>query len=235
VVQIGPPLRLPAAPEIVIRALREVVTEARYERIVHVVSSRMRSVVTVLDGITDPHNISAVLRSAEAFGVQEVHAVAAGGEFTASEGVSKGSDRWLDVIRYREPSDCALALKARGFEILVATMNGALEPPDLCRIPRLAVVFGNEHAGVSQAMRGHADKTFEIPMRGFVESLNVSVAAAITLHVATCNRRCDLSTVEQTELTARFLMHSVRDSERVVADCSSAIHDAARLAARNRM
>lgn len=218
VYQVGPPPTLPAPPDVVVEALTPLVTEARRRRIDEVVSRRKLSVVPVLEGLTDPHNGSAVLRSADAFGLQEVHVVPGPHGFAAAHRISKGTDRWLDVIRHRTSDSCLTGLKDRGYRVVIAAMGGALRPEDLRRMERVAVVFGNEHAGVSDAMRRGADDTCSVPMTGFVESLNVSVAAAVTLYVAAADRPGDLSPDQRAELTARFLLSTVRDAERVVRE-----------------
>jgi len=87
---------------------------------------------------------------------------------------------------------------------------------DLRATERLAVVFGNEHCGVSEEMRVLADGTFSIPMRGFVESLNISVAAAITMQALTREGRPALPSARQRELEARFLMNSVKNADQVI-------------------
>ena len=212
----GPP-ELPAPATLVIEALGPVVTQERMARIAEVVRQRTRDVVPVLEAITDPHNASAVLRSADAFGLQKVCAIEAAQGFVASRGVSKGSHRWLDVHRYRSAEACVGALKHDGYKVFVATIGGEVSVESLVDHPKVAVVFGNEHRGPSDTMHALADGTFEIPMSGFVESFNVSVAAAITLFALTRNRERGLPKRESEELTARFLMNSVRDAERIVA------------------
>lgn len=218
VYQVGPPLVLPAPAARVIEALSPLVTEARLRRIEEVVARRKRAVAVVLEGLTDPHNTSAVLRSCDAFGVQSVHVVAGKHGFPAAHRVSKGTHRWLDVARHETAARCLQSLRERGYRVVVATMGGALSPEDLASIDRVALVFGNEHAGPSEEARNGADDTCAIPMVGFVESLNVSVAAAITLYVAAARRPGDLDAAEREELTARFLMSTVRDAERVVRE-----------------
>lgn len=210
-----PPLIHPA--EHVIEALSPVVTAERLERLQEVVDGRTDDVTIVLERIADPHNSSAVLRSAEAFGVQHVHAIVGEHGFRASHGVSKGTQRWLDVTRYESADACAARLKEEGRKIYVAAMDGETTPDELCEVPRLAVVFGNEHRGVSPEMRALADGAFSIPMRGFVESLNVSVAAAITLETLTRTGRARLRPAQRRELLARFLMNSVKNADEVIA------------------
>ncbi len=212
----GPPA-LPAPAAIVIEALGSLVTEARRARIEAVVDRRTFGVVPVLEEITDPHNASAVLRSADAFGVQRVHVIEGPHGFKAARAVSKGTDRWLDVVRHASAEACVRRLHAAGYQVSVATMGGTLSPSDLASLDRVALVLGNEHRGPSPAMRELANSTCAIPMAGFVESLNVSVAAAVLLFGATAGRGGDLTDDERQELVARYLMASVRDAERAVA------------------
>ncbi|MGB3051825.1 MAG: RNA methyltransferase [Polyangiales bacterium] len=211
----GPPsLERPA--NLVIEALSPVVTADRLQRIADVVRARTDDLVLVLDRIADPHNSSAVLRSADAFGLQTVHVILGEHGFKASRGVSKGTQRWLDVIRYQSAEACARRLKRDGYSIYVAAMGGDTQLADLHAMKRLAVVFGNEHRGVSQEMQTLADGTFSIPMRGFVESLNISVAAAITMQTLAPDGRRGLPAARQRELEARFLMNSVKNADQVI-------------------
>lgn len=211
----GPPsLERPA--DLVIEALSPVVTAERLQRISDVVRARTDDLVLVLDRISDPHNSSAVLRSADAFGLQTVHVIVSEHGFKASRGISKGTQRWLDVIRYQSAEACARRLRREGYSIYVAAMGGDTQLEDLRAMERLAVVFGNEHRGVSQEMQTLADGTFSIPMRGFVESLNISVAAAITMQTLARDGRRGLPAARKRELEARFLMNSVKNADQVI-------------------
>lgn len=211
----GPPL-LEQPAELVIEALSPVVTPERLRRIVDVVGARTDDLVLVLDRILDPHNSSAVLRSADAFGVQTVHVIVGEQGFRASRGVSKGTQRWLDVSRYEDAEACARRLKRDGYSIYVAAMSGDTQLEELRARSRVAVVFGNEHRGVSVEMQALADGTFSIPMRGFVESLNISVAAAITMQALASDGRPGLGPDRRQELLARFLMNSVKNADQVI-------------------
>lgn len=215
---LAPPEPLPADVETVLAALDPMLTDARRERIEAVIASRARSVVAVLDGLIDPHNVSAILRSADAFGVQQVHWIARSNPFLASPRVSQGADRWLDVIRHANARACVAALHELGYKVYVAAMDGALRPEALAEAPKVAIVFGNEHAGVSDEMRQLADGTYAIPMHGFVQSLNVSVAAAITLFAAMRGRPGDLSPSERQLLRARYVRLSVPRADEIVAE-----------------
>jgi len=209
---------LPAPAADVVRVLSPLVTEARLARMEAVVASRSASLVVVLEELTDPHNGSAIMRSADAFGVQEVHVIPSEHGFLAAHRVAKGTHRWLDIARHASAEACVAHLHERGFEVLVAAMDGSLTPDDLAERDKVAVVFGNEHRGASEAMRGAADGSFAIPMVGFVESLNVSVAAAVTLHTASKGHRGDLSEARRTELLAQYLMTSVKDAEQIIRE-----------------
>lgn len=206
---------LPASPAAVIDCLRNHVTEARFERIVGVARQRTLSVVPVLDNLADPHNASAILRSCDAFGVHEVHLVANERRFLGSHKVTRGTDRWLELVDHDGPKEAADALHARGYALFVASMEGEHTPESLAAFPKVAVVFGNERRGVGESLRAHADGTYRVPMVGFVESLNVSVAAATTLYTLTRGRpRVD--DVEAEAVIARLLLASVTDAPRIL-------------------
>lgn len=212
----GPLPPLPHAARAIVDVLGPMVTEARLARIDGVIAQRTRSLVPVLEGLSDPHNGAAILRSADAFGCHEVHIVDGRFPFAVSHRVSRGAHRWLELVRHAEAEACAASLHARGYQIFVASMEGDLVPEDLAKVPKAAIVLGNEHKGPSDAMRAAADGTYRIPMVGFVESLNVSVASAITLYVASRGRHGDLDEAARDEIRARFLLTQVHDAEAVV-------------------
>jgi tRNA (guanosine-2'-O-)-methyltransferase len=209
---------LPASARVVIEALAPLATDERKARIEAVIAGRTRRVIPVLERLSDPHNTAAVLRSADAFGAQEVHVVETAERFVASTRVAKGSERWLDLVCHANTDACVDALHARGYRVLVAAMDGEVEPQALAALGPVAVVFGNEHAGVSAAMRARADGAYRIPMRGFVESLNVSVAAAITLSTALRGVPGDLDEADRETLRARFLLQSIDQAEAIVRE-----------------
>jgi tRNA (guanosine-2'-O-)-methyltransferase len=209
---------LPAAANVILAALEPLLTAERRARIDAVIASRSNAVTAVLDGLIDPHNVSAVLRSADAFGVQHVHVVQSTEPFLATARVAQGADRWVDVHRHATSAACVRELRARGHRIFVASMEGAVAPEALAQEPRVAIVFGNEHSGVSRELRDLADGTYAIPMCGFVQSLNVSVAAAITLFAAMRGRPGDLDADAALQLRARYCFKSVPQAEAIVAE-----------------
>jgi tRNA (guanosine-2'-O-)-methyltransferase len=209
---------LPDTPERICEALEPLLSDERKQRIRAVIAARSRAVVPVLEGLIDPHNVAAVLRSSEAFGVQELHMVEGAEPFLASRRIAQGTERWVEVIRHASSEACVRALHARDYRVYVAAMDGDIQPEQLADEPRVAVVFGNEHAGVSDSMRQLCHGTYTIPMRGFVQSLNVSVAAALTLCAAMRGRPGDLGPEERSEMYARYCMLSVPRSHEILAE-----------------
>jgi tRNA (guanosine-2'-O-)-methyltransferase len=209
---------LPFSAEEIIRALEPLLTEQRRTRIDAVLAERTRSVVPVLDGLYDPHNVAAVLRSADSFGAQEVHIIEGEEPLLASQRVTQGADKWLDVVRHRDPRACVRGLKSRGYSVFAAMMDGTTTPEQIATMPRVALVFGAEKTGVSEAVQELCDGRYTIPMRGFSQSLNVSVAAALTLYTATRGRGGDLSAEDRLALRARFMWLSMPEAQAVVAE-----------------
>lgn len=208
---------LPWPADDIVAALEPLVLPERRARLQAVASGRVCSVVVVLEALHDPHNVAAVLRTADAMGVGEVHLVAGDEAPTLSRRVTKGCERWLDLYVHPSPHPCVAALRARGYALYVADARADTALDVVAHAPRVAVVFGNEHRGVSPALRALADGAFAVPMRGMVESLNVSVAAAITLHAATQHRVGELGPDEARAQYARCLYDAVRDPEPVLA------------------
>jgi tRNA (guanosine-2'-O-)-methyltransferase len=201
----------------VIAVLEPLVLEPRRERVRSVVAERLGNVTVLMDAPHDPHNGAAVMRSCDAFGVQELHVVPRNEPFLVSGGVAKGTERWIDVVRHRTPEEAISTLRRRGFELVATHPEGELLPAELPGIERLALVLGNEHDGICEALQQAAPRSVRIPMRGFVESLNVSVSAAILLAAATRGRPGDLPEAEKRLLYARGLFRSVSRAARVLA------------------
>ncbi len=160
------------------------ISERRLRRFEEVLALRTRYVTLVLEDIYQSHNISAVLRSCDAFGVQDVHILEGNNPFRFSPEITQGTEKWLSIYRYAEVGreDCIEQLKSRGYRIIVTSPHTkAATPETLDLSERLAIVIGNETSGVSERFSQAADGNLVIPMVGFVESLNLSVASAICL------------------------------------------------------
>jgi len=162
---------------------------SRRERMLHVASQRTRHLRLVLQDVFDPHNVGACLRSAEAFGILCCDQVNLYQKFGKISTVSRGADQWLEVRRFNDLEFYTKGLRDRGFKVAAAYPAGtAIELSALPLHEPLAVVFGNEREGLHQAWHEHVDYRFTIPMHGMVESFNVSVSAALTLH--SLSERC---------------------------------------------
>lgn len=206
----------------VIEILEPQLTDARRERIHEVVQGRTYSVVPVLDGIYDRGNISAVMRSAEALGFQKMHLIETQEGFKVANRVTQGTDKWLDVERWEQPSECGERLRAQGYQIVVTHLEAARPICEVDFTRPTAIVFGNERDGVSEELVAMADCATIIPMSGFAQSFNISVAAAIAFyHIKTERDRngchADLSEVQKRLLKANYYVRSVRSPEAHVA------------------
>jgi tRNA (guanosine-2'-O-)-methyltransferase len=194
-------------PELVIRALEPVLSPKRRRRIDRVLRRRLISVTVVLENLHDPHNGAAALRTCEALGLHHVHVVAAREPFSFSRKVSQHAHKWLAVYLHRSTEACLGYLERAGFCCWAAV------PPPLDASPAerlavevdrpLALVFGNEHEGLSDVARALCPESFAVPMYGFTESLNLSVSVAVTLSQVTRDRRRALS--RQGDLPPRAL------------------------------
>lgn len=209
-------IALPAPVEEVIATLEPHVTEARAARLKDVFGKRLSSVTAVVDSLHDPHNGAAIVRSCDAFGIQYLHAIERHEEFAAARSIARGSQKWVDVIRHRGVEPCVAALRASGHVMVATHPEGDLLPEDLAKIPRVALVLGNEREGIADDLRAACTHAVKVPMVGFVESLNVSVTAAILLHAATRGRSGDLDPATLRALYARGLYLTVpRADERL--------------------
>jgi len=204
-------------PERVIRLLEPLVLERRRERLRSVIDARIASVEVVFDAPHDPHNGAAVVRSCDAFGVQGVNVVERNEAFLLATSVTRGSEKWVDLRRWQKADDVVRWLRDRGFELVAAHAEGELTPSDLANVPRLALVLGNERDGIAEDLARACSRRVRVPMRGFVESLNVSVSAAILLAAATAHRPGDLPEADRRRLYARGLYLSVDRAEEILA------------------
>jgi len=203
-------------PERVIRLLEPLVLDRRRERLLSVIDSRLASVTVVFDAPHDPFNGAAVVRSCEAFGVQTVHVIQRNEKFLTAGSVARGAQKWVDVVTHDRVADAVKRLRESGMELVGAHPEGELLPEDLAAIPRLAIVLGNERDGIAEELDAACDRRVRVPMRGFIDSLNVSVTAAILLERATRARPGDLSEVERRRLYARGLYFSVQKADSVL-------------------
>jgi tRNA (guanosine-2'-O-)-methyltransferase len=161
-------------------------TEERKERICDVLSRRQKDLSLVLNDVHDPHNVSAVLRSCDAFGVARAHLLYKNCVFPhLGKKSSASAKKWVQTVRHDSAKSLAETLRADGAQIIATACSPTAKPLyewDLA-VPT-AVVLGNEHGGVDEELAPYVDGELYIPMQGMVQSLNVSVAAAIILYEA---------------------------------------------------
>ncbi len=204
-------------PERVTAVLSERLSASRRELIERVIASRTQRLQIAVEGLVDPHNVAAILRTAEAFGVQVVHIISESRAFRSSTAVTQGTHKWLDVHLW----DCVAAfvadMRAAERAVLIADMGGAALCEQSLKARDVVLVFGNESTGISEKLRGLADGAFRIEMYGFVESFNVSVAAAVAISRLRWGGVGDLSPAQTAVLRARYMMRAVRSGAEIAA------------------
>jgi len=161
-------------------------TDRRKEKLERVASLRQPDLTVVIENVHDPHNVSAILRTCDAVGVQEVQLLYTREELPKLGKKSSASAvKWVDRRKFKSVDVCVETLKGEGFAVCATRVGeGARSLYDLDLTRPTAIVVGNEHRGVSDEMVGQADQVFEIPMFGMIQSLNVSVACAVILFEA---------------------------------------------------
>jgi tRNA (guanosine-2'-O-)-methyltransferase len=223
----GPPLDLERCGRAT-ELLSPFVLPERLERLRSVLTCRTRRLTLLLDQVHDAHNIAACARTCDAFGLQDLHVIPQTGKpLRLSKMVSTGAHRWITVHIHEDVTAARRALGARGYRVAVAEVeDGASSstPATIELTDPLCLAFGNERDGISEALREAADLRFHIPMAGFVESFNVSVAVAIT--VSRLRERLDgldpanwrLSDDEQSALLDTWVVEDVPQARAVLLE-----------------
>jgi tRNA (guanosine-2'-O-)-methyltransferase len=191
-------------------------TAERIARIDAVLAARLGSVITIVEDTYDPHNAAATIRTTEALGIQELHVLEPGDRFSAAGGVTRGSHKWIELTRWKDPVAAVKSLQARGFRVH-ATLPGAphtIEDVDVTS--PIAVAFGNEHDGLAQPTIDACDGALGVPMFGFTESFNLSVTVALAMSRIAARRRSaigalgDLEEERKLRLRARWFTLGMR-------------------------
>ncbi|RKE04478.1 TrmH family RNA methyltransferase [Marinifilum flexuosum] len=212
-----------------IQFLEEFATEKRKNLINENVDNRTRYITVALENIFQPQNASAVIRSCDCFGIQDLHVIENSNEYTLNPDVVMGSSKWVDLHRYNEKDENTLdtinSLKEKGYRIVATTphTNDVLLPDFDLSKGKSAFFFGTELTGLSDVVMNHADEFVKIPMYGFTESFNISVSAALVLnHLATKVRRTgvnwQLSEQESLELKLEWLKKSVKRGDELLEE-----------------
>lgn len=204
---------------VLIKYLSGFVTEARLKRFEEVLANRTRHIAIGLENIYQPHNASAVLRSCDCFGVQDVHIIENQNKYSFNPDVSLGSEKWLTLNRYNDSDksleNCINNLKTKGYKIAVTSLHQ--DNYTIGEVPltnKLALFFGTEMRGATAELESKADMFVKIPMLGFTESFNISVAAALSMYALSSRLRKEnikwkLSELDKLELRLQWLRNTI--------------------------
>lgn len=213
ILQIAPDLEV--RYEDVLRHIGPQLTPERLATIDRVVKGRTYNAVLVLEDIYDRGNASAVFRSAEAMGYGQVHMIELGEKVKESQRTTAGADKWLEIKRWKSTHACVEELKAQGKQIIVTHLDSTSVPIDAIDFSKpTALVLGNEKTGVSPEMIKAADHRVILPMKGFVQSFNISVAGALSCWHMMKDRekrigqQGDLSEIEMNILKAVYYLRT---------------------------
>lgn len=203
--------------------LLQFITDNRKGRFMEVVQQRTRHLTIVLEDIFQPHNASAVLRSADCFGIQDVHIIENENKFRLNPDIELGSAQWLTIRRYNQleynTQACFAYLKQSGYRIIATTPHEKSATPETLPLQhKTALIFGTELHGLSKQAMEMADGFIRIPMFGFTESLNISVSAGLMLHTLSGRLRTEqgkwqLPEHESLELLLQWAKASLGNAE----------------------
>ncbi|GER45323.1 23S rRNA (guanosine-2'-O-)-methyltransferaseRlmB [Striga asiatica] len=213
----------------VLQAIDPYLMDLRKERFRTVVNNRTYSVCLVVEGLSDFGNVSAAFRSADALGIQSVHVVSCDSSrrYKDNRHVSMGAEKWLDIEIWSSVKECFENLKARGYRIATTHLGtNAVSVYNVDWSCPTAIVVGNELRGISEDALKLSDLHCNIPMRGMVDSFNVSVAAGLVMHQAVCDRTSrmgchgDLTEPERQILLAEFYLRHNLNAIRIADEFS---------------
>ncbi|MBQ8205617.1 MAG: RNA methyltransferase [Alistipes sp.] len=203
--------------------MSQFLTEERKAVLQRTVASRTHYMRILTENMFHPQNASAIMRHCEAFGIQQIHTVEDRCKFDPSVNIVRGTQKWVDVEHHETTREALAALKSEGYRIVATTPHRCSATPETFDVTKgkFALVFGTEHAGISDEVIEAADDFLMIPMCGMVESLNVSASAAILIYMLSERIRqsvdgWQLSDDEQLKLLTRWTMSSVRDFEGIL-------------------
>lgn len=167
--------------------LYEIISDSKVDMFERISKDRTRHLAVVLENIHQEHNASAVLRTCESFGVQDLFAIEKNNKYKVQRDIARGAGQWVDLHHYNKTEDptlsCLSELKSKGYKIVATSPHSTSYTMENLPIDEpIALVFGTEHTGVSETVKNNADAFVTIPMFGFTESFNISVSAAIAMY-----------------------------------------------------
>lgn len=203
--------------------LAEFITPQRYRTLMAALAMRTRYMTLLTENLFHPHNASALMRHCDAFGVQEFHTVETRCKFQPNASIVRGTDKWIDVRRHPSTAEALAALRAEGYRLVATTPHRESCTPETFDVTRgpFALIFGTEHAGISQEAMAAADEYLRIPMCGLVESLNVSASAAILIYMLSERVRqqvegWQLPPLEAAAARLRWMVAAVRGAQEIL-------------------
>lgn len=211
---------LPVESNPLVGFLAQYLSDNKLNLIEKVLDQRTRHITVVLEDIYQSQNGSAVIRTCECMGLQDVHVTETTSKYSVNRRVLKGANKWLDIIKHNQRNKnntevCFDALHTKGYKIYVTDPAGGQSIHDLPTNEKIAIVMGNELHGASDYAMQHADGKLNIPMYGFTESLNISVSAAICLStlipkLRSSNVPWQLTETEKSELRLKWYKKCIR-------------------------
>ncbi len=203
--------------KLVLDLLLSQITPERQKRFDEVLEHRTFEVATVCEGIYDRGNISAVVRSAEAFGFTPFHVIERDEKFKNSQRVTRGAEKWIEERKWKSSETAIQHLKSEKRKLIVTSLDANISIDEIDFSGPVALVMGNEKEGVSDLMKSSADYRIKIPMYGFVQSFNISVAAAISLYHISQRRKqlgktSEMTAIQKEILRAHYVMRTLDSS-----------------------
>lgn len=212
----------------IIDFLSSFITDHKKDLIEEVLSKRTNFITVALEDIYQPHNASAVVRTADCFGIQNVHIIEGRNTYEVNPQVVRGSEKWVSIVKYEgegnNTENCFKALKAKGYRLVGTTPHvTGHELRDYKIEQPIALVFGTEETGLSEYAMNEVDDYLRIPMYGFTESFNLSVSAAICLYQLTSelfdsDMDWQLTEEEKEELRLSWYKKVVRRSDSLIKE-----------------
>ena len=199
------------------------ITPERRERFRQVLANRTRFLTVALEDVYQLHNASAVIRSCEVFGIQDAHLIEGRYGRRLDKKIAMGAQRWVDIHRYDTSLSCMESLRSKGYRIIATTPREGSQTLQSFELEQpTALFFGTEKEGLSPELLDAADGALYIPMFGFTESLNISVAAAIILQELTRRIRQSglpwhLSEAEILEKRFDWTCKTIRSVDEIIA------------------
>lgn len=206
----------------VMKHIFPLLTDERQRKITNVVNERCFNISVVLESIYDRGNTSAVMRSAEGLGFSNFHVIETFEKFKEANRVTQGADKWLEVKKWKTSKECIDHLKKNKIRICVTSLQASRPLQEIDFSTPLALVLGNEKDGVSKEMLEAADERVILPMPGFVQSFNISIAGALCLYHIWYDRKqklgsnADLTNEQKEILKAAYAMRTMDSAESIL-------------------